>query len=167
MKFDFPLAEGTYRVTSGFGPRLHPITLEPGKHHNGVDFAAPTGTAVYAVAPGKVLVVGRNEAINGNWVKVDHGGGWATAYLHLSRVDVTQGQDVKAGQVLGGVGSTGRSTGPHLHFILYKNGIPVDPMKYLGAAALGTLGLIGTGLAIAVAFGALWRYRDTIRQWLP
>jgi murein DD-endopeptidase MepM/ murein hydrolase activator NlpD len=131
--------------------------------HNGVDLAAPTGTPVYAVAPGVVTTVGYTD-INGNWIKVDHGEGYATAYLHLSRTDVARGAQVVAGQQLGAVGATGRVTGPHLHFILYKDGQEVDPLLHLGKIAL-VAGVTSTALVVAgtmavggIAIALAWAY---------
>lgn len=130
--FAIPLPMGTYRVSSAFGFRTHPTTGEKQKFHNGVDLAAPTGTPVYTISAGKVVHAAMDSrGINGNWIKVDHGDGYSSAYLHLSAMHVSVGQQVAAGTRLGSVGTTGRSTGPHLHFILYQNGQEVDPMLYL------------------------------------
>jgi murein DD-endopeptidase MepM/ murein hydrolase activator NlpD len=141
--FAIPLPIGTYRVSSAFGFRTHPVTGQKEKFHNGVDLAAPTGTPVYTIATGKVTFAGMDSrGINGNWIKVDHGDGYSSAYLHLSAINVAVGQTVAAGTRLGAVGATGRVTGPHLHFILYQNGTEVDPMLYLAkqgvAAAVST-----------------------------
>ena len=111
---------GSGRKTSPFGPRTHPTTGEKGKMHNGLDLAAPEGTPVYAAADG-VVSVSSNGSVTGLYVTVKHnatsgGEQYGTDYLHLSRVDVARGQQVKEGDQIGLVGSTGRSTGPHLHF---------------------------------------------------
>jgi murein DD-endopeptidase MepM/ murein hydrolase activator NlpD len=115
-----------HRLTSGFGMRFHPI-LREWKAHKGVDLACPTGTRIHAAASGRVVSAGWRSVL-GNAVIIDHGGGWSTVYGHCSRLAVSTGQDVKAGQVIGSVGSTGRSTGPHLHFGVRKYGTCIDPL---------------------------------------
>ncbi|MCB0334600.1 MAG: M23 family metallopeptidase, partial [Bdellovibrionales bacterium] len=118
------------RISSVFSTsRFHPI-LQRRKVHNGVDFAAPTGTPVRSVADGIVLSASYNRA-SGNMVKIRHTNKYSTAYLHLSRIakGLRKGQRVKRGEVIGAVGSTGYATGPHLHYSLYENGRYVDPMK--------------------------------------
>lgn len=115
-------------VTSGFNNRrFHPI-LKVARPHNGTDFGAPTGTPVRAVANGRVEFAG-NSGGHGRYVKLDHQNGWDTSYSHLSRFVVRDGQQVKQGQVIGYVGSTGLATGPHLHYQMWRNGQYVDPMK--------------------------------------
>jgi murein DD-endopeptidase MepM/ murein hydrolase activator NlpD len=116
-------------ITSGFGSRRHPIfgTL---RMHTGVDFSASTGTPVRAAADGVVVVAGERGGY-GNTVTLDHGNALATLYAHLSRIAVGDGATVTRGSVVGYAGSTGYSTGPHLHFEVRINGNPVDPMKYL------------------------------------
>jgi murein DD-endopeptidase MepM/ murein hydrolase activator NlpD len=116
-------------ITSTFGPRIHPIfgTTRP---HNGIDFSAPTGSAVKASDGGTVVVAGSRGGY-GLTVIVDHGNTLATLYGHLSRIAVADGAKVARGQVIGAVGSTGYSTGPHLHFEVRVNGNPVDPLRYL------------------------------------
>ncbi len=102
-------------------------------YHRGVDYAGATGSPVIAPAAGRVALVGREKdgfAVNGNVVGLDHGQGVTSAYLHLSRILVKEGDFVKAGQVIGTVGSTGASTGPHLHWGLYVNGLAVDPVPW-------------------------------------
>lgn len=102
-------------------------------YHRGVDYAAGTGSPVVAPAAGKVALVGRESegfTIHGNVIGIDHGQGVAGIFVHLSRIDVEAGQMVKAGQVIGAVGSTGISTGPHLHWGLYVNGQAVDPVPW-------------------------------------
>ena len=114
------------RVTSGFGARRHPI-LGYTRMHAGIDFGAAYGSPIYAVGDGTVAFAGWHGG-HGNFVKLDHGGGFGTGYGHMSRIAVTPGTHVHAGQVIGYVGSTGLSTGPHLHYELYRGGMPVNPM---------------------------------------
>jgi len=116
-------------ITSAFGPRRHPI-LGTVRMHTGVDFGAVSGTPIAAASPGSVLWAGERSGY-GNTVIVDHGGTLATLYAHQSRIAVKEGQPVNRGQTLGYVGSTGYSTGPHLHFEVRVNGNPVDPLRYL------------------------------------
>lgn len=116
-------------LTSGFGYRRDPISGVR-KFHNGIDIAAPRGTPVYAYTNGKVVIAGWGN-MTGNYVVIDHGGGLRTKYLHLSSISVSVGQSVKVGQKIGGVGSTGYSTGNHLHFEVTKNGVAVNPLLYL------------------------------------
>ncbi|HEY0073891.1 MAG TPA: peptidoglycan DD-metalloendopeptidase family protein [Abditibacteriaceae bacterium] len=117
------------RLSSRFGMRYHPI-LRRRKLHTGADVAARQGTPFRAAREGKVLFSGWKKAY-GNTVIVDHGDGVATLYGHASKLNVRAGQPVKAGQHIGNVGSTGWSTGPHLHFEVHKNGKPVNPKSYL------------------------------------
>jgi murein DD-endopeptidase MepM/ murein hydrolase activator NlpD len=116
-------------VTSGFGARAHPIFGES-RMHAGIDIGASSGTPVKAGDDGVVVMAGANGGY-GNWTLVDHGGGLATGYAHQSSIGVSAGQRVSRGQVIGRVGSTGASTGPHLHFEVRVNGNPVDPMAWL------------------------------------
>ena len=111
-------------VTSGFGWRW-------GRMHEGIDIAVPTGTPVVAAASGRVIVAGWMGGY-GNLVVVDHGGGLATAYGHNSSFAVGSGSTVSQGQTIAYAGSTGNSTGPHVHFEVRVNGSPVDPLGYLG-----------------------------------
>jgi murein DD-endopeptidase MepM/ murein hydrolase activator NlpD len=104
---------------------MHP-TLGVWKMHNGVDLACGYGTPIHAAAAGRVVRSGY-DGINGNHVILDHGGGWSSAYCHCSSLAVGAGEDVSSGQVVGYVGSTGRSTGPHLHFAVRSYGRFVDP----------------------------------------
>ena len=118
------------RISSPFGLRFHPV-LKRKKLHNGTDFAAPTGTPVWSCAAGKIICAGKRGA-NGNLVSIDHGEGLSSHYAHLSRFGpgIKTGVEVKQRRVIGYVGSTGRSTGPHLHWGLKKNGKFLDPLKY-------------------------------------
>lgn len=118
-----PVAAG--RMTSGYGMRRHPI-LGYTRMHAGIDFGAPWGAPIFAVSDGFVSYAGRHGG-HGNYVRLDHGGGLGTGYAHMSRIAVSPGMRVRAGQVIGYVGSSGLSTGPHLHYELYKNGRTVDP----------------------------------------
>ncbi len=113
------------RVTSGYGMRRHPI-LGYRRMHAGIDFKASYGTPIYATSDGTVQYAGRHGG-HGNYVKIAHGGGLATGYAHMSRIAVSSGSRVRRGQVIGYVGSTGLSTGPHLHYELYRNGATVNP----------------------------------------
>lgn len=115
------------RITSNFGARRHPI-LGYTRMHGGVDFAAPTGAPIYAVGDAVVSYSGWRGG-NGNHVRLEHGGGFGTGYSHMSRIAVASGMRVRAGQVIGYVGSTGLSTGPHLHYELYRNGQKVNPLS--------------------------------------
>ena len=98
--------------------------------HKGHDYAAPTGTPTYAAAAGTVIIAGYSPSA-GNWVVINHGNGLTTKYMHHSAICVTAGQTVEKGQQIGYVGSTGQSTGPHLHFQVEENGVAVNPDKYL------------------------------------
>lgn len=124
------------RMTSGFGYRRHPI-LGYRKMHTGIDFGAPYGAAIYAASEGTIAYAGRKGGY-GNFVQINHGGGIATGYGHMSRIAARPGQRVRQGQIIGYVGSTGLSTGPHLHYELYRNGRQVNPLsvKFTQRAAL-------------------------------
>jgi murein DD-endopeptidase MepM/ murein hydrolase activator NlpD len=113
------------RVTSGFGMRRHPI-LGYARMHAGVDFKAPYGAPIYATGDGRVVFAGRHGG-HGNFVRLAHGGGIGTGYGHMSRIAVAPGMAVRRGQVIGYVGSTGLSTGAHLHYELYRDGRAVNP----------------------------------------
>ena len=113
------------RLTSQFGMRRHPI-LGYTRMHAGQDYGAPFGSPIYAVTDGQVKYAGYKGGY-GRYVNLDHGGGMGTGYGHMSRVAVAAGQHVRRGQVVGYVGSSGLSTGPHLHYELYRNGRPVNP----------------------------------------
>ena len=115
------------RISGRFGMRRHPI-LGYRRMHSGVDFAIAHGTPVYAATDGTVNFAGRNGGY-GNFVRLRHAGGLGTGYAHLSRIAVRNGQSVERGQVIGYVGSTGLSTGPHLHYEMYRNGQKIDPLS--------------------------------------
>ena len=118
-------------VTSGFGPRRSPFDSgAAGEFHAGIDIATRMGKEVICPADGYVVEIGY-QAADGNKVKVDHGHGIMTSYSHLSKYATKQGSRVKRGDVLGYVGTTGRSTGSHLHYTVYLNKIPVNPRRYL------------------------------------
>jgi murein DD-endopeptidase MepM/ murein hydrolase activator NlpD len=121
------LAPVAGRISSGYGRRRHPI-LGYTRMHAGVDFAARYGTPIYAVSDGTVQFAGRHGG-HGNYVKLSHGSGFGTGYGHMSRIAVSSGERVRRGQVIGYVGSTGLSTGPHLHYEMYRNGATVNPMS--------------------------------------
>ena len=117
-------------VTSPYGMRTHPISGVQ-KMHKGTDFAGSTGTPVYAVADGTVTVSGWDAGGYGNWLEIEHDNGTRTRYAHLSSKAVSQGAHVSQGQTIGAIGSTGGSTGPHLHFEVRIGGNAVDPSGYL------------------------------------
>ena len=117
------------RIASGFGYRIDPI-YRTRKMHKGLDFSAPTGTKIYATGDGVIKKVKRAIWGYGTHVVIDHGYGYTTLYGHMSRASVKQGQRVKRGQQIGLVGSTGKSTGPHLHYEVAKNGVQVNPIGY-------------------------------------
>ncbi|HMF82476.1 MAG TPA: peptidoglycan DD-metalloendopeptidase family protein [Acidimicrobiia bacterium] len=116
-------------ISSGFGERVHPI-YGTERMHTGVDIAASQGTPIKAAGDGVVKMAGPNGGY-GNWTLIDNGGGLATGYGHQSRIAVSIGQHVSTGDVIGYVGSTGASTGPHLHWEVRVNGNPVDPMGWV------------------------------------
>jgi len=120
---------GYYKITSPYGYRDHPI-LKKKKLHTGIDIAVPSGTGIVAANSGKVIYAGYNGGY-GNTVIIDHGGKISTLYAHNSKLLVKVGDQVEKGNVISKSGSTGLSTGPHLHFEVRENGQPVDPMKYL------------------------------------
>lgn len=122
-----PLA--SYRLTSPFGMRKHPI-LGYERMHEGVDMAAPAGTPIYAAKSGKVTTAKFSRS-GGNYVTINHGDGFSSVYMHMTRYIVSKGQYVTAGQVIGYVGNTGLSKGNHLHFGIAYNGSYVNPMKYI------------------------------------
>jgi murein DD-endopeptidase MepM/ murein hydrolase activator NlpD len=124
--FQFPLRN--YRLTSAFGPRINPVTGNP-RFHKGLDLAAPAGTEVFAARNGVVTAQGY-DSIYGNYIIISHGE-WTSLYGHLSEIHTVLLKNVRSGSLIGRVGSTGQSTGPHLHFELRQNGIARDPEKYL------------------------------------
>jgi len=117
------------RVASGYGSRIDPV-YKTVKFHAGLDFAAPQGTPIYATADGRVTTAGNLGNGYGNHVEINHGYGYETLYGHMVRVKVKVGQMVKRGEVIGWVGSTGKSTGPHLHYEVHKGGRPIDPIYF-------------------------------------
>jgi murein DD-endopeptidase MepM/ murein hydrolase activator NlpD len=125
------------RVTSGFAMRFHPI-LQTWRKHNGVDYAAPTGTPVRSVGEGSVDFAGWQNGY-GNVVQIKHSNDRSTVYAHLSRIDVKKGQRIEQGARIGAVGSTGWSTGPHLHFEFRVNGNHQDPLRIAKASETLTL----------------------------
>ncbi len=124
---------GEMDLSSGFGMRIDPFIRAPAMH-TGLDFRGDTGDPVRATANGKVTVANWNGGY-GRMVEIDHGNGLITRYGHLSAISVTIGQSVRAGQVIGKIGSTGRSTGPHLHYETRVGGDAVDPLKFLRAGS--------------------------------
>jgi murein DD-endopeptidase MepM/ murein hydrolase activator NlpD len=122
---------GETDLSSGYGMRVDPF-IRAWAMHTGLDFRGSTGDPVYATAAGTVASAGPNGGY-GKMVEIDHGNGLSTRYGHLSAISVSAGQRVRAGQLLGRVGSTGRSTGPHLHYETRIDGEAVDPQKFLRA----------------------------------
>ena len=125
LPFGFPV-RGSYRSTSGFGPRW-------GRMHEGHDWAGPRGTAIHATADGTVVHAGRQGGY-GNLIKIRHDFGFETRYAHLSRIRVQVGERVSRGERIGDMGNTGRSTGTHLHYEVRVGGKPINPLKYIKAA---------------------------------
>ena len=120
----------SYTITSAFGMRIHPISGKE-KFHEGVDMSAPQGTPIYAAKSGKVTRTAFQAGGAGYYVSINHGDGFSSIYMHMTHYIVSPGQYVNAGQVIGYVGSTGGSTGPHLHFGIAYKGTYVNPMKYI------------------------------------
>ena len=116
-------------VTSPFGPRKSP-TAGASSYHQGIDLGAPEGTPIYATRTGRVTIASYSNSA-GNYVSINHGDGFSSIYMHMLRSVVSSGQAVSAGQLIGYVGSTGISTGPHLHFGISKNGVYVNPAAYI------------------------------------
>ncbi len=116
------------RMASGYGMRMHPI-LKIRKMHEGMDFTAKKGTPIYATGNGVVARADRSPTF-GNVVYIDHGYGYRTVYAHMSKIATRKGKRVKRGDIIGYVGSTGRSVSPHLHYEVHKNGHPVNPIYY-------------------------------------
>lgn len=129
-----PVVEGF--VGSPFGMRIDPFTGQPAMHA-GLDFAAPPGTPIFAAAGG-VVIAAETHPIFGKMVEIDHGGELKTLYAHASRIDVKVGDIVRRGQKIAEVGSTGRSTGPHLHFEVHVAGRPQNPARFLAAQSSGS-----------------------------
>ena len=119
-----------YTITSPFGMRTNPFTGER-SFHTGIDLAAPKGTPIYAAASGRIGKRTGWSDIYGNEIIIQHGGGWKTGYHHLARMLVKAGQRVRKGQIIGYVGSTGYSTGPHLHWSVYRRGDEINPRRFL------------------------------------
>lgn len=115
-------------ISSGYGSRWHPI-LKIMRMHSGIDFASNIGAEIYATADGTVETAARGHGY-GNMVTLDHGFGYETRYAHMSKIIVKKGEKVKRGQVIGLVGNTGLSTGPHVHYEIRKNGKTVNPINY-------------------------------------
>ncbi|HQP97032.1 MAG TPA: LysM peptidoglycan-binding domain-containing M23 family metallopeptidase [bacterium] len=128
-------------ITSGFGMRIHPLDHVPHFHY-GLDIAAPAGTPVSATGAGVVAFAGQRGGY-GNCVDIDHGNGWLTRYAHLERVLVGVGQEITGGDRIGNVGSTGRTTGPHLHLEIHQNGRRINPLSMVS--------IEGPGPAIRIA----------------
>ena len=120
----------TAEFTSGYGTRTDPFQGRAARHQ-GIDLAAPVGTPIYATADGTVSEAGYNNGGYGNLIKLDHGRGIETRYAHLSRVLVSPGQRIARGQVIGHMGSTGRSTGSHLHYEVRIDGRAVNPIPFM------------------------------------
>lgn len=119
-----------YTVTSPFGMRVHPV-LGVSRMHNGIDMACAQGTPIYATRAGKVTVASYQAGGAGNYVSINHLDGFASIYMHMTHFVVSAGQNVSAGQLIGYVGSTGGSTGPHLHFGISYAGTYVNPLAYI------------------------------------
>ena len=125
-----PLTSDSYYISSYFGYRNDPFT-DSERYHSGIDLAANRGTPVRASGKGKVIYAGYSQGGYGNVIKIDHGYGFVTLYAHLNKISVNKGDTVTRGFIIGQVGSTGRSTGPHLHYELQRNGKAVNPLKYM------------------------------------
>lgn len=117
------------RVASGFGWRTDPF-YHISELHAGIDFTAPTGTPIYATADGVIKSAEFNAGGYGNCVVINHGFGYETLYGHMSKIGCRNGQKIKRGDLIGYVGSTGKSTGPHVHYEVIKNGNKIDPINY-------------------------------------
>ena len=120
-----------YTITSAFGMRLHPV-YKYALMHNGIDMACPQGTPIYATRAGTVTTASYQAGGAGYYVSINHGDGFSSIYMHMTNYVVSSGQSVAAGQLIGYVGSTGVSTGPHLHFGVSYAGTYVNPMAYIG-----------------------------------
>jgi murein DD-endopeptidase MepM/ murein hydrolase activator NlpD len=120
-----------YVLSSPFGMRMHPI-LGYERMHNGIDMACDEGTPIYASRGGVVAVADYQAGGAGNYVQIDHGDGYKSIYMHMTRYIVSPGQYVAPGQIIGYVGNTGLSKGNHLHFGISYNGTYVNPLEYIG-----------------------------------
>jgi len=127
--------EDLKRMASGFGYRSDPFT-KIRKFHKGMDFSAPTGTPIFATANGTVRRADNSLSGYGNHIFLDHGFGYQTLYAHISKYNVKVGQKVKRGDIIGYVGSTGRSQAPHLHYEVYQNGKAVNPINFYYSSML-------------------------------
>ena len=165
-----PIA-GDAPTSSKFGTRKDPIDgIE--RLHGGTDFAAPVGTPIMASAAGKVVKVEDNKSGYGKMVEIDHGNGYTTVYAHASGTNVAVGQEVAAGDPIAQVGSTGRSTGAHLHFEVRRDGKPVDPSEFLQSGGAGRQQFAGllkefgndTSMAMAAKMTSTTVVNDAIRQ---
>ncbi len=147
-------------LTSSFGMRFHPI-LGFSRMHQGMDFGAPMGAPIVAATDGVVIFAGRHGG-HGNYVRLNHAGGMSTGYAHMSRIIARPGEHVRQGQLIGYVGSTGLSTGPHLHYEVFRNGQAINPavMKFTTVQQLGGRDLanfkakLNNLLSVRVANGA-------------
>ena len=117
------------RLSSGYGRRIDPYYKKP-KFHYGVDFSAPQGTPIYATGNGTVKKTKKSRRGFGNHIVIDHGYGYESLYAHMQKYTVRKGQKVKRGDLIGYVGNSGKSTAPHLHYEVHKNGIKVNPAYY-------------------------------------
>jgi murein DD-endopeptidase MepM/ murein hydrolase activator NlpD len=117
-------------LTSHFGYRFDPVYKGTTKMHEGIDLTASVGTDVYATGDGVVKDVEFSGRGYGNQITINHGYGYTTRYAHLSRIDIQPGQKIKRGDIIGGVGNTGKSVGPHLHYEVRKNGTPLNPVNF-------------------------------------
>jgi murein DD-endopeptidase MepM/ murein hydrolase activator NlpD len=117
-------------ITSRYGYRPNPFNERERQFHTGLDIGSPMGTAIRAAMAGRVSAVGYND-VSGNYVVITHHSGYRTLYAHMSTIGVKAGVYVKTGERIGAVGSTGRSTGPHLHFTVYKNGVTMNPLTLM------------------------------------
>lgn len=133
-------------LSSSYGMRVHPVTGKLARHQ-GIDIPAPRGTPIYATADG---IVGRAQWLGGygNYVEVEHGNAVQTRYGHMSSRAVEPGQQVKKGDILGYVGSTGRSTGNHLHYEVRIDGAPVNPMPFVQSDSMTVAAMTGKNLAM-------------------
>ena len=126
-----PLPKKSYWVSSEFGKRVHPITGKVDSFHKGIDLAAAEGTPIYAVRDGVVWVASYQKGGAGYYVSIGHDGGYSSIYMHMTHYIVKVGQRVQAGQIIGYVGSTGGSTGNHLHLGIAKDGTYMNPRLFL------------------------------------